>query len=360
MSFLQWVGGILSGIALAFGTAGWRASSGLLRPRLSTLLRPRKTLRRKRRRRTPQLPQANGWDTAQPLPPCAPTLAHADALNVHALPLGDGKVSTAPKVGYVYSCQQSFSAAKAGAEHAGGWIQGSTWDLTEKIAVQGSYRGPTATFSDTVQNAVRILTGNGLPVDAHDRHLPHTAQRPGVPVRPQPQQHQAYSASATRCRPTRRLPQRAICVPMGAVGYALNGVAIYNALDADGRDAVAHEVQDSCDGHPQGAGQYHYHGPSPCMPNVRRNNTVVGYALDGFPITSCYDAKAASIPTPTSTRATAPRALYRRTWRDAKGYHYVLTESTRTRSAASAARRRARAGRRHARCRRQTTTPPLL
>lgn len=29
----------------------------------------------------------------------------------HELPLGDGKISTGPKAGYVYSCQTQFSGA---------------------------------------------------------------------------------------------------------------------------------------------------------------------------------------------------------------------------------------------------------
>ncbi len=48
---------------------------------------------------------------------------------------------------------------------------------------------------------------------------------------------------------------------MGMIGVALNGVAIFNALDDAGRDAVAHEVQDLCNGHPQMRGEHHYHGP---------------------------------------------------------------------------------------------------
>ncbi len=35
-------------------------------------------------------------------------------------------------------------------------------------------------------------------------------------------------------------------------------MAIFDALDAGDRDAVAHEVQDSCGGHTQRGGVYHY------------------------------------------------------------------------------------------------------
>jgi len=77
---------------------------------------------------------------------------------------------------------------------------------------------------------------------------------------------------------------------MGMIGVALSGVALFNALDDAGRDAVAHEVQDRCSGHPERRGQHHYHGPSGCMKEASAANTLVGYALDGFGIYSMYDA----------------------------------------------------------------------
>ena len=64
----------------------------------------------------------------------------------------------------------------------------------------------------------------------------------------------------------------------------LTGAALFNAFDAGGRDAGAWEVQDSCDGHPQNRGEYHYHTLSSCITDTSVN-TIIGYALDGFPIT---------------------------------------------------------------------------
>src|SRR5665811_1179319 len=87
-----------------------------------------------------------------------------------------------------------------------------------------------------------------------------------------------------------RSPKRASrpsCLPMGAIGVAENGVAIFNALDALDRDAVAHEVQDNCGGHPQMSGLYHYHAIPACLTkgeSKHRASGLVGYALDGYPI----------------------------------------------------------------------------
>jgi hypothetical protein len=78
------------------------------------------------------------------------------------------------------------------------------------------------------------------------------------------------------------------CVPMGMIGFALSGAAIFNALDAQGRDAPAHEVQDKCGGHPEMRGQYHYHDWSKCLVDSAgargAHSSLVGYANDGFGI----------------------------------------------------------------------------
>ena len=42
----------------------------------------------------------------------------------------------------------------------------------------------------------------------------------------------------------------------------LTGNVFFNALDAVGRDAVAHEIQDACEGHPERSSLYHYHNLS--------------------------------------------------------------------------------------------------
>jgi hypothetical protein len=62
------------------------------------------------------------------------------------------------------------------------------------------------------------------------------------------------------------------------------GVALFDAFDAGGRDAGAWEVQDGCNGHPQMTSEYHYHTLSSCITDTGVS-TVLGYALDGFPIT---------------------------------------------------------------------------
>ena len=112
---------------------------------------------------------------------------------------------------------------------------------------------------------------------------------------------------------------------MGMIGFTTDGVAIYNAVDNGGIDAAAHEVQDHCNGHPQRRGQYHYHGPSPCMPNEKTAG-LVGYALDGFGIYGMRDPVTGRILHDADLDAchgtTGP---VRWNGRTVVMYHYVLT-----------------------------------
>jgi len=75
------------------------------------------------------------------------------------------------------------------------------------------------------------------------------------------------------------------CVPMGLAAFTLVGGALYNPLDAKGRDAPAYEILNACGGHPQQHGQYHYHDYAPCLTKGSDQNghsTLIAYALDGF------------------------------------------------------------------------------
>ncbi|HEX7041926.1 MAG TPA: YHYH protein [Patescibacteria group bacterium] len=203
------------------------------------------------------------------------------------IPLGDGKYSSSPQKGYIYSCVTNFTGG--GAEHAGNWINGNFWDKTQKISVLGDVSWPNATFSITTSGTSRIITGNGLPVNYTTGIFPISSSDPAYQYDRNP--NSIKSQNITLTLPIN--PQTAstpTCVGMGMIGVAIDGVAIFNGLDESGRDAVAHEVQDKCDGHPQSSGMYHYHGPSDCLPETKENNTLVGYALDGYGIYSMYDS----------------------------------------------------------------------
>lgn len=208
------------------------------------------------------------------------------ALDGHALPLGDGKVSTYPQTGHVYACTTRFMGR--GAFRDGDWISGMTWDEGRKIFVQGDVAWPEAQFVLNHTGAQRVLSGNGLPVGSSTGVFPVQRSDPAFQVDRNPNRIAAQRVEVVLPAQPEVLAQPG-CVPMGMVGVMRNGVALFNALDGEGRDAVAHEVQDHCGGHPERSGTYHYHGNSLCVPGAEQNNTLVGYALDGFGITSMFD-----------------------------------------------------------------------
>lgn len=72
---------------------------------------------------------------------------------------------------------------------------------------------------------------------------------------------------------------------MGPIGVMLTGAQLFNALDALGRDAPAHELLDACNGHPDPSSTYHYHSLSKCMSDPGTGHShLLGYAADGFGI----------------------------------------------------------------------------
>lgn len=215
----------------------------------------------------------------------------AAAVGAQSLPVGDGHVTDHPAAGNVYSCRAEFRGG--GARHAGTWIHGDTWDPTQKPHVTGHVLWPDATLSVTARGGVLAIAGNSLPINEPTGRFPISPSDAAYVFDTNPNhiaaQHLAFEIPAAPVPAS--APQ---CLPMGMIGFTTTGVALYNALDDAGRDAAAHEVQDDCDGHPQANAQYHYHNASPCIPGAERD-TLVGWALDGFPIYGMADARGARI-----------------------------------------------------------------
>jgi hypothetical protein len=207
-------------------------------------------------------------------------IAGTSGINIRAIPMGDGKYSTSAKKGYVWSCQTSFTGG--GAFATGNWISGSTWDLTLKPTVDGSVSWPNAAFTMTVAGSTRSFTSNALPKTHTTGTYPIATSDDAYQYDRNPNGISAQSLTfSVPVQPS--VAASASCVG-GEVGIAVTGVPIFNGFDAGGRDAVAHEIQDSCDGHPQSSGMYHYHGPSDCV--ATGDSELFGYAFDGFGIFS--------------------------------------------------------------------------
>ena len=216
---------------------------------------------------------------------------HSDVDLTH-LEVGDGKYSTSPQVGYVYSCMTSFNGG--GASGTGNWINADgTWDATKKAVVDGSVSWP-GSFTISIQGDQRIFTGNDLP-DHPTGTFPIDPSDDAYAVDRNPNTIQEQSITLSLpVTPTAAVQPN--CVG-GEVGIMLSGVVIFSAFDAEGRDAVAHEVQDNCDGHPQVSGFYHYHSLSDCIEDTATSghSALVGYAFDGYGIYGYYGEDGAEV-----------------------------------------------------------------
>ena len=222
-----------------------------------------------------------GEGTPTVCPFCRPRGSAASTPDPAHLPIGDGKLSTSPEVGKVWSCTTQFGGG--GAFKDGPWIRGDgSFDFTAKAVVDGAVEWPHK-LTLALAGGQRTVVGNDLP-----RHASGT-----YPVSPLDDAYQYDRNPNSITAQTLNwslpaVPQEAAsasCVGLGPVGIMLTGAYVFNGLDALGRDAVAHEIQDRCQGHPERSGAYHYHSLSLCAEDPgEEHSTLVGYALDGFGI----------------------------------------------------------------------------
>jgi YHYH protein len=213
------------------------------------------------------------------------------------LPIGDSSVSTSgAAVGKLYACRAGNPNAP-GASADGPWLNvaAGTWDSTTKLAVKGEVSWQTAKYTETVSGGKRILTSNNLPVDTKSGTFPIASDDPSFAYDRNPGRI-AASDSIITLEETPVAGAKSSCMLEGPVGMLKNGVKIFNSLDGKGLDAVAHESQDLCQGHPAMT-TYHYHNIPSCLRNAGTgSSTVVGWISDGFPVVVERDASGA-LPT---------------------------------------------------------------
>jgi hypothetical protein len=220
---------------------------------------------------------------------CPTATTSTGTLNCTALPLGDAHYSTsAPKVGSVFVCQVPNGQ---GANGTPPWINttAGTWNALSKVVVSGSLTWPGAYSATSVNGGTGLsIVSNGLPIAPFSTGtFPIAASDPAYQYDQNPNSIDQQTISFTL--PANPAPAASPgCLSGGRIGIAIDGVSIYDALDALGRDAVAHEEQDSCHGHPDQSSTYHYHGwLQACIADggsATTNSTLIGYALDGYGI----------------------------------------------------------------------------
>jgi YHYH protein len=73
--------------------------------------------------------------------------------------------------------------------------------------------------------------------------------------------------------------------PLGPIGIALNGVALFNQYNGQNRPlTVEIDTFDQWNGHPTPNNEYHYHVEPTYLTRANGANALVGFLLDGFPV----------------------------------------------------------------------------
>lgn len=141
------------------------------------------------------------------------------------------------------------------------------------FAVTGNFDATVSVDATTYASENRIkITASGMPDHAWQMVNPNTptVQNHEINVLNTPEDQSSYG-----------------CLPMGKIGLAKTGVALFNPLTAEDYNAVEGsnaETFDSCDGHATNTGEYHYHKlPHNCLYS-KGVDEFLGVALDGYPI----------------------------------------------------------------------------
>lgn len=78
-----------------------------------------------------------------------------------------------------------------------------------------------------------------------------------------------------------------VATPLGAIGVALNGVALYNQYAGPNNQILTSEIAsfDKYNGHPTATSQYHYHVEPIYLTTIKSvKSGLMGFLLDGFPV----------------------------------------------------------------------------
>jgi hypothetical protein len=239
------------------------------------------------------------------------------------LPVGDGKYRTdGPERGSVYLCRPPGGGG--GAQARGPWFSadGTTYDINEKVAVEGEVKWD-ASFSMLVADGTRSIVTDDLPRDHTTGEFPVQPDDPAYRYDRNPN-HIAAQSLTYDLDANPQFSDQPSCLS-GESGVMETGVALFDAFDAGGRDAGAWEVQDGCNGHPQMTSEYHYHTLSSCIRDTSVE-TVLGYALDGFPITGPELGPRNILTTADLDECHGITSTVMLDGRAVTTYHYVMTQ----------------------------------
>jgi hypothetical protein len=195
---------------------------------------------------------------------------------------------------------------------------------SDNSSLPAVYQRFKSTVTIKVDGSTVVLTSNGVP----DHNSPYfgvgnpgyEAPTAGMTVNPNKIASQDFVIRV----PLSPATTTASDTPMGPIGMATNGVAIFNQYAA-GKQPVASEFPtfDRYNGHPQQTGVYHYHIEPVWLTSVS-TSAFIGVLLDGFPIygpteaTGSLPAGLDSCNGHTHATADVPNGIY----------HYHVTTNT--------------------------------
>ena len=114
-------------------------------------------------------------------------------------------------------------------------------------------------------------------------------------------------------------------LPMGPIGFAVNGVVFFNPFDhLLNEDAIWR--LDRCCGHPSPNSMYHYHKypvcvKSPWSDDGESHSPVIGFAFDGFPVYGPYETRGELA----KDSRTNPLNDFNVHFDEQRGWHYHVT-----------------------------------
>jgi hypothetical protein len=139
--------------------------------------------------------------------------------------------------------------------------------------------------SVAIEGTTVVLRSNGTPTHASPYwgagHSLYESPSGGMQVNP----HRIVGQSLVLRVPRSPATAAASDTPLGPMGMALNGVALFNQYAA-GRSPLGMEILsfDRFNGHPAPGGQYHHHVEPLWLTTANGPASLIGVLLDGFPV----------------------------------------------------------------------------
>lgn len=206
------------------------------------------------------------------------------------------------------------------AENMAAWLRKGSLDQAGKVVEEDRF----------VPDNVVLEFKDGKQLIVHTRNIPNhaTAKFPGLNPNYIQERDRTYYLPLEPVKNPRAIAMDKTnsnrALPMGTVGFAINGVSFFNPFDMDREEAV--NIMDRCCGHPSPDNLYHYHKypvcvKSPFVDDGEGHSPLIGFALDGFPIYGPYVARGLMARDDKQN----PLNDFNVRYDDERGWHYHVT-----------------------------------